>query len=342
MNERITTATRRLLGQVPERIEALKRDGSNRSYARVYIDGRTVVAMLLAADDAHRRAEEVGGDLDVDLTVPPFVAIQAELLGLVPVPAVYGYDATSGVILLEDLGSLHLADAFAPNPPLAAYREALDDLVRFQAWRPATNSLVARRHYDRELWQWEFEHFCEYGLKARGGVVLTPAAAADLDAAFAALSQRIAALPQVPVHRDFHSRNLMLDASGRVRWLDFQDALMGPAVYDVASLLYDAYVKLPDSDREALFAEWVDAATRAGVALGHDPYTDMQLVALQRMLKAAGRFEFFLRVKHLQGYVEYIPELVTRCRQLMAQLAARVPEVGVLAARFAEAAPEWR
>lgn len=312
-------------------------DGSNRAYVRVIGAAGPRIAMVMAAAEPHRQAEEVGAGVNDDRI--PFLDVARSLsrAGL-PVPEIYGHARRSGVILLEDLGDVALADAWADGrPPLAAYSEAFSQLVRFQTMA-ADDSLIFERRYDLDLWHWEWRHFTEYGVEARYGVRLASPDAEAVDALARSMAESIAAMPAVPVHRDFHSRNLLIH-EGRVRWIDFQDALLGPALYDPASLLYDAYVDLSPDDRRRLLDVYGEAASAAGVALPQPLAPSLDLVACHRMAKAAGRFEFFLRVKQLDGYTRHIPGLLARIdtassvsgaderlREYVDRLACYVPE----------------
>lgn len=328
------------LGLAATGLAPLAGDGSNRAYVRLRLrDGRPAVAMVLAAAEPHRAAEEVGAGTPDDRL--PFLDIGRELAAAgLPVPAVYGHAVDAGVILLEDLGDTALADAWTQErPPLDLYRQALRQLVTFQSMSRGT-SLLFERRYDEGLWHWEWQHFVEYGVEARYGTRLQPADAAAVDELAQSLAATIAAMPPVPVHRDYHSRNLLVQPGGQLRWIDFQDALLGPALYDPASLLYDAYVDLSAEDRHGLLHEWAELAATAGVALPSELDAAHDLVAAHRMAKAAGRFEFFLRVKNLDGYVQHIPRLLARL-EAIAQAPHCDARLREFVGRLADYVPEW-
>jgi hypothetical protein len=161
----------------------------------------------------------------------------------VDVPAVYGEDTSRGWVLLEDLGDQTLASFLRSHPGEreALYCRAVADLARAQealAILPE-GSVVASRVFDQELLSWEIDHFREWALEARG-VVLS----SEDRALFASIGERlarsIAAWPRTFVHRDYQSRNLMVRPDRRLCWVDFQDALLGPRVYDLVALLNDS------------------------------------------------------------------------------------------------------
>ncbi len=297
--------------------------------------------MVLAADDLHGgKAEEVGSGVTDDQL--PFVEI-TELLttaGL-PVPIIDGWSSDEGVLIMEDLGSLHLADCFTDGiSPLDHYRAALDQLVVFQSSRFPPESVIARRGYGFDLWLWEFEHFVEYGIEARQGIEPSSYPRTELMSSFADLSRMIAECPRVPVHRDFHSRNLLIK-KGQVRWIDYQDALMGPALYDVASLLFDAYVNIDEVHCRELFSGYLSQARERSVPVSDHSEELLNVIAVQRMLKAAGRFVYFRDVKGLSGYVEHIPGLMKRVAGIVTNLDGQVPALDRAFALMLPLVPEW-
>jgi len=312
-------------------LELLAGDGSNRRYVRVR-SSRPMVAMVL---DKSTTPAEAGGEADVGAT---FCRVQRWLAdGALPVPDVFAYDRGRGIVLLEDLGDCWLT-ALSSDSRAEAYRQAISDLVQFQCLDLATCPLVGQRRYNASLWHWEWMHFVEYGIEVREGLSLPAAVRARAEAALRGGAARLAALPCVPVHRDYHARNLLVDKAGRVRWIDFQDALAGPAVYDVASLLFDAYVELDAAFRCMLWREYCEQARTAGVP-GVEKSTFL-LAAVHRMLKAAGRFVYFERQGKPQ-YMQYVPTLLRRVAELVREDAFDA-DVRAGLAHLSPYVPEWR
>ncbi len=171
------------------------------------------------------------------------------------------------------------------------------------------------RCFDFDLLKWELDHFVEYGLPQP----LDAVRAGELDRQFRAIAERLAAAPPGFVHRDYQSRNLMVQegASGtRLRVIDFQDALLGPSAYDLVGLLRDSYVPLPDrllDELVAYYCELAGAAPGAFVEL-----FDLQTV--QRKLKDAGRFVFIDRVKKNPTFLVHIPASLAYVRRALARL----------------------
>lgn len=313
-------------------LDALAGDASNRRYYRLRFltagTAATRIVMVLAGPEAFKQSEEKvsGGPEPGEL---PFVNLQRYLARAgVAVPRLDCFDAERGLLVLEDLGddTLEAAARTADAAGLRAlYEAAIDELVRLQV--AGTGALdagcvAASRAFDPPLLTWEFEHFLEYGLDPARP--LAPAPRTRLLAAFEPLARELAALPRVLVHRDYHSRNLMRHA-GRIRVIDFQDALMGPRVYDLASLLRDAYFDLTDPLFDHLVRYYLDRY-RAATGEADDPTAfrrQLDLMSVQRNLKAAGRFVYIHAVKGNDRFLQYIPRTLGYVRRNV----ARYPEL---------------
>jgi len=249
------------------------------------------------------------------------------------VPAIYRYDAERGFIYLEDLGDITFESRVADADDDVRgryYRQAIDQLValqRFAAAHPDPDCVAFSRGFDYELLKWELDHFREYGLEAQGH---TPTASEreELERIFRAVAEELAAEPRGFVHRDYQSRNLMVqDVDGepapRLRIIDFQDALLGTRAYDLVGLLRDSYVALSPSLLDALVAHFVAASATIDAARFARLF-DLQVV--QRKLKDAGRFVFIDRVKHNPSFLVHIPNSLG----YVARSLARLPELAAL------------
>ena len=254
-------------------------------------------------------------------------------------PRLFAEDTARGWLLLEDLGDDTLANFLLrlPGEKTALYTQAVTDLARAQrtlAELPA-GSIVAARAFDADLLRWEIDHFREWGLESRG-VHLAPADRALFDAIAARLATRIASWPRGFVHRDYQSRNLMVVAdpgearARRLVWIDFQDALLGPRVYDLVALLNDSYQEFDRAFVEARLDEF--AAVH-----GYDPAErrtlgrEFDLVTVQRKLKDAGRFVFIDKVKGNPAFLQYVEPTIDKARGAMDRLAADEPDMRALA-----------
>jgi aminoglycoside/choline kinase family phosphotransferase len=184
---------------------------------------------------------------------------------------------------------------------------------------------------------WEFDHFLEYGVVARNEKPMRADDEQSVRAEFQKIAELLAAQPQVFTHRDYHSRNLMVDG-GRLGVIDFQDALMGPAVYDLASLLRDAYIALDQELIDEMIVYYLDQMAGCGLE-----YADraafrklFDLMSIQRNLKAAGRFVYIDRVKHNPKFLADIPRVLTYVRRNL----AKHPELAALRKHLTPYVPE--
>jgi aminoglycoside/choline kinase family phosphotransferase len=293
----------------------LSGDASTRRYFRLVGDGSTEVLAL------HPEPFPEGG--------LPFVAVRSLLaeLGL-PVPQLHEEDGARGILVLEDLGDLTLQGELrtaAESRRRDLYAEAVAQLVRLQreAGRRTTHEECFRIAFDVEKLTWELHYFLEHFLEGHRGRDLTSEDRASLSEAFHRLAGEMASWPRVLCHRDFHSRNLMLHR-GALHWIDFQDARMGPATYDLASLLRDSYVELP----EDLVAERAEQFRRE--ALPEEPRDAFrrrfELTCVQRNLKALGTFGYQASARANPVYLPYLPRTLAHARRNL----ARHPELAGL------------
>jgi N-acetylmuramate 1-kinase len=244
----------------------------------------------------------------------PFVNVQRYLSSKgIPVPALLCDDSPHGFVLLEDLGDVTLQDALqgASRGQIArAYGEALDILLALQhpvSVAPRGGCVAFRLAFDVEKLMWELDFFLTHMIKQLCARQLTSADEAALRGQFWGISSLLARQPRVLTHRDYHSRNLMCH-QGRLRVIDFQDARLGPCQYDLASLLYDAYVVLPRDLREALLAHYCERKASIDGYRDHDGFLQVfDYTCLQRHLKALGTFAFQTVVKQNQRYTSAIP-----------------------------------
>ncbi len=307
------------------RVAALSGDASTRRYFRVAGGGCHYVLALYPEPFAAER-----------LT---FLTIHALLrdYGL-PVPGIVEVDGARGIVLQEDLGDLTLQEALrgCSAAGLAEhYREAVDELVLLQceAARGPQQAECFRIAFDIEKLSWELHYFLKHFLEGHRGCELSVEDRSTLAEAFHLLSQEIASWPRVLCHRDYHSRNLM-QHGGRLYWIDFQDARMGPATYDLASLLRDAYVDVPEELQEELEERFRQKAV-PGEARGVFRRR-FDLMCVQRNLKALGTFGYMATVRHNPVYLPYIPRTLAHARRNL----SRHPELERLRRTLARHVPE--
>jgi aminoglycoside/choline kinase family phosphotransferase len=292
------------------RVVPLTGDASDRRYYRVLTAGRAPFVHALYAQP-------------FDVATLPFVSVARLLEQMpVPIPRVLGHADDIGVLALEDLGDVTLQahlGASSPSQHAALYREAVS-LIAIMQRRGA--DLASAEHppyriaFDAEKLMWEMDFFTKHFLEAYRGVLLDPAARTALHEELTAFILELAAEPRVLCHRDYHSRNLMLHED-RLCIIDFQDARMGPDTYDLASLLRDSYVDLPEQTVGELIAYFLALQGKASQERAfRDRFDSM---ALQRNLKALGTFGYQTTARRNPVYIQYIPRTLRYVRDNMAR-----------------------
>ncbi len=269
----------------------------------------------------------------------PFIEVHRLLSRVgVRVPQLYGTAREDGWMAQEDLGDLTLAQALLQHPEqrTGLYQRAVRDLAHAHAVTSALpdDSIVKTRRFDRTLLLWEIEHFREFALLARN-IVPTPAQNRRYTDLANALAEHVASLPTGFVHRDYQSRNLMwlpetaahvsrsgssTVPAGELVWLDFQDALTGPRVYDLVALLNDSYQVFTRDFVEARLGEY--AALRGGPNLtAGDVVTEFDAVTVQRKLKDAGRFVYFHVKNGDASYLQFVDPTVEKIKSSLERLS---------------------
>jgi aminoglycoside/choline kinase family phosphotransferase len=250
----------------------------------------------------------------------------------VDVPSILAEDTERGWLLIEDLGDETLANWLLKNPADKAvlYTKAVRDLAEGQKALSSLPSgcVVASRTFDFDLLRWEIEHFKEWGLDARDKPLATAEDLAQWSVIADRLAKRVAELPQGFVHRDYQSRNLMVVPRDplRIVWIDFQDALLGPRVYDLVALLNDSYQEF---DRPCGEARHADFANAAGLAEDSQRalVEEFDFVTVQRKVKDGGRFVFIDRQKGNPAFLKFVSPSIQKVNCALARLA---PHDGVM------------
>jgi aminoglycoside/choline kinase family phosphotransferase len=284
--------------------EPLAGDASNRRYFRVrFSEGDLIPAVLMQknAGEGFKKSEEAVSGGGAGPPGDPFILIARFLLSKgIPVPSLYHVRESGELILQEDLGDHTLAGRLSGSPEESETltEKVLLLLVSLQkiSWEEELPWLSGRR-FSRDLIRWEFEHFVEYGLAGA-----TESALAGIRKAFDHESELLARESSpVLVHRDYHSRNIMVREDGSLGLIDFQDLLLGSPFYDLASFLFDAYRSLPMEEVRRWLARYRELAVEEGVLPGslslEQASASLFRHAFQRNLKACGRFFYIADVK---------------------------------------------
>ncbi|WP_369601013.1 phosphotransferase [Hahella sp. SMD15-11] len=308
----------RVLGQPVPPPEPVSGDASFRRYLRVHAPAGTCILMDAPPDkeDCH-----------------PFVAIARHWHGAgIPVPRVLDWDREQGFMLLEDFGNETFARAVGTAVPDANqaeaarrfYEPALDILLRIQQQTSPPDYPLPP--FDAGRVRDEISLFTDWLMTRK--LKLTPDARTQrqLRDVFRKLEQVFLGQPQVTVHRDYHSRNLMLrDPLPGV--LDFQDAVTGPVTYDLVSLLRDCYIRWPEDWVTARADEVYDLLSRKHRPASRETFhRDLDWTGIQRHLKAAGIFARLALRDHKPRYLNDIP----RTLSYIVSVGERHPELAPL------------
>ena len=296
-----------------------------------------------SADASFRRYFRLvrGADSYIVMDAPPdkepvasFVGVAQSLLGIgLNVPVILARDAARGLLLLSDLGTrLYLSELLAGRDVERLYGDALDALVRLQT--RGGEAARALPPYDRAALIREMELLPEWFLGRHLRQAPTAAERAMFDRLFETLAQSALAQPAVFVHRDYHSRNLLVSDEANPGILDFQDAVRGAATYDVVSLLKDCYIAWPRERVIGWLIGYRERLKRAGLDLGTDEeiIRRFDLMGLQRHIKVLGIFARLFYRDGKPGYLEDLPRVLAYTREA----AALYPETGEFARYNAE------
>ena len=281
------------LGIAFDKIESASGDASFRRYFRIDHDGESLIVM-----DAPPEKEDC----------VPFINIANALLktGL-NVPRVLQQNLEQGFLLLSDLGSVQYLEKLNSESAEQLYGDAFDALLLMHR---DTENYAHLPPYDHALLIKEMELMREWYLEKNLNVTLSAQQHAVLDDAFELLAQSSLAQPQVLVHRDYHSRNLMVVDKGNPGVLDFQDAVIGAITYDLASLLKDCYIEWPREQvlnwvrgyhQRLLSSNIIEDVSEAQFIKWFD------LMGAQRHLKVLGIFSRLNSRDGKPGYLKDIP-----------------------------------
>ena len=252
----------------------------------------------------------------------PFIDIANRLLATgVNVPKILEVDAGNGFILLSDLGSSLYLDRLNDDNANALYDDALAALLVIQQRTDTTGMPV----YSENLLQAEMDLFTDWLLRRHLQLQINGSRLAELNKLFEFLQETALTQPRVFVHRDYHSRNLMICEEHNPGILDFQDAVIGPVTYDLVSLLKDCYIKW---SREKVNAWALDFYYQLDQTEIDETgfLRQFDLMGVQRHLKASGIFARLYHRDKKSGFLQDIP----RTLSYIVDLETDYPELGFL------------
>lgn len=290
-DQRLSEATLWLSQIQPERpmtLSLLAGDASFRRYFRAVDPAGSLILM-----DAPPSHEDCG----------PFLTIARQWRAMgVRVPEVKAADLDKGFLLLEDFGDRTLHIALKEERAESLYPACIDALVQMQ--QSIDGSTLPA--YDEALLRREIALFPDWLTERYLALQMPPAARTELGDLTEYLVQTALAQPRVAVHRDYHSRNLMMLDAGSPGIIDFQDAVYGPYTYDLVSLLKDCYVRLTKDQREALVQRYLNQLPESARPDRPTLMKDFTTMGMQRHLKAAG---IFARLWLRDGKAGYLPDI---------------------------------
>ncbi len=310
-------------GGAVEKILPLTPDASTREYFRIPWKTTTAVAAVYPEP--------------FDPEIHPFMDVTRLFADAgLPVPAILDVDPLNGIIVQEDCGDLQLRRFYetAPEEEREAYIEKavalIADVQAATALAVKRNSIAARLTFDEAKLAWELDFFYDHYFRSLRSEELKHAEEAQLKAELNDVAAELSARPRVLCHRDFHASNLMVDAKGRLRIIDYQDARMGPASYDLVSLLLDRRTTLPSlaevRERRLFFLD--ERRARGLEAVDPDDFAyEFRLMAVQRCLKATGTFCYQTAVA---GRGETYAHFINPMLQIVVQAAGWLERFPVL------------
>lgn len=258
------------------RIDPIQNDASFRRYFRVMSQEQSWIAM-----DAPPEKEDC----------QPFCTIAQGLFANgIQVPEIFVSDYVKGFLLLSDFGDQTVFSLLQANNVNQLYSMASAALFNLQRSCVSTDFVLP--FFDANFMRTELYLFLDWYLGRHLKLVLSSAQQEILQATFALLIDNAEQQPQVFIHRDYHSRNLMLLPGNTIGMLDFQDAMCGPITYDLVSLLKDCYIAWPIDKVQAWALDYLTALTN-GQLIDSTPRQFLRwfdLMGLQRHLKVLGIF----------------------------------------------------
>lgn len=307
------------LGFAGSRIEPASSDASFRRYFRVTRGADTYIAMDAPPDKEG---------------LLPFIGVAQILLGMgVNAPVILARNMQQGLLLLSDLGRRQYLDELEAGGNVdRLYADAMDALVKMQSAGAAAAQGLPR--YGRTLLLAEMQLMPEWFFGSHLKIEIDAAERGMLDRLFEFLIQAALSQPSTFVHRDYHSRNLLLTVSNNPGVLDFQDAVLGPVTYDLVSLLKDCYIAWPAALVRGWVLEFRERLLKAGLEAGEDEGQFMRwfdLIGLQRHIKVLG---IFSRLYYRDGKSQYLADL-PRVLRYTRDVAGAYPETAEFAAFLA-------
>lgn len=281
------------------RILQLAGDASSRKYYRVLSGAKSFVLMSWEPFDPNR--------------YPLISVLNHFKKNNVHTPSVLHSNPSSGLMLLNDLGDVMLETKFLAEPNsedvFKFYQQSVDELIKihFKCTDDKSDTTAFDHSFDVEKLNWELNFTKTHLLEGMLKIAFTPTMASELEKIYLSVSEILAKEAKYIVHRDYHSRNLMVK-DDQIFVIDYQDARIGAVQYDLVSLIKDSYVNIDEDFAQRIFLDYLNKASEylpQGFSKDHFDYI-YQVQSIQRCFKACGSFASFYNRRSDTRYLKYL------------------------------------
>lgn len=296
------------------RITPIEKGGSDRKFYRVRLGARSLILVKYTSQkEENRHYVRIAGVLDA--------------LGI-RTPKVYFHDEEQGLIWMEDLGEHDLwSYRDAPWPVRRGfYQSALEEVWRLheRGWDGLSRfPFTLQTEFNAALYRWEQRYFFDHCVGGYFGNLQDPARVAAVadSSVWDSIAQRLSGWPRVLVHRDFQSQNVLVH-DGQAHLIDFQGLRPGLAHYDLASLLYDPYVRFTADERAELLDFYLGLGRRNDLGPDRAHFDEVyRLCATQRLMQALGAYGFLGLTRDKPEFLAHIPAALASLREVTAQVS---------------------
>ncbi len=307
------------VGQI--KIMPIEKGGSDRKFYRIHsaADQRLILVKYNLEREENRHYVQIAKFLDSHG---------------IRVPKIYFHDPAEGLIWIEDLGERDLCSYQHEGWLVrrAFYESALDEIIKLHSL-PESVCVEMKEHLPAEfnatLYRWEQKYFFDNCLGRYFSISESKRKELAALPGLREIAKHLASLPRVLVHRDFQSQNIIV-RNGQAYLIDFQGMRPGLPHYDLASLLYDPYVELTDTERADLIA-YYRGQPENGISIDGDFDFKLRLCAMQRLMQALGAYAFLGLGKGHEHFLRHIPNALRSLRTVVAQIDNLQPLTSLLA-----------
>jgi aminoglycoside/choline kinase family phosphotransferase len=304
------------------KIRPIEKGGSDRKFYRIHCDAdqRLILVKYNLEREENRHYVQIAKFLDSHG---------------IRVPKIYFHDPTEGLIWVEDLGERDLYSYSVESWLVrrAFYESAVDEILKLHSL-PESVCAEMKNHLPAEfnaaLYRWEQKYFFDNCLGRYFRIDESKRKELATLSRLREIPKQLASLPRLLVHRDFQSQNIIIQ-NGQANLIDFQGMRPGLAEYDLASLVYDPYVDLTETERAELIAYYREQQSKGGTARDGDFDSTLRLCAMQRLMQALGAYGYLGLVKGNRNFLEYIPRAVRSLRDTVANIDGLEPFASFLA-----------